>query len=150
MIGIPTDQYSARDILLDTGPLVATLDAADQWHAECAPLVTDFARRCITTEAVVTEASYLVMRGGARGSLVLDFLHDAEIPVLTLPEEVLPHLARLMDQYHDLPMDFADATLVAWAEVVGTRNVLTVDRRGFRTYRLKGRKTFRLYPEPLV
>ena len=36
-------------MLLDTGPIVATLDASDQWHRTCAGAVTDLIERCITT-----------------------------------------------------------------------------------------------------
>ncbi len=51
-----------------------------------------------------------------------------------------------MEKYHDLPMDYADATLVALAEESETDHVFTLDRKGFSTYRLRGRKAFRLVP----
>lgn len=41
-------------------------------------------------------------------------------------------------------MDFADATLVLLAERLGTRGILTLDERGFRTFRFAGKKHFRL------
>ena len=52
-----------------------------------------------------------------------------------------------MDRYEDLPMDFADATLVVLAEELDTRDVLTTDRRDFGVYRINGSKTFRILPE---
>ena len=51
-----------------------------------------------------------------------------------------------MEKYHDLPMDFADATLVTLGEESGIDQVFTLDRRGFSTYRLHGKKAFRLLP----
>ncbi len=51
-----------------------------------------------------------------------------------------------MEKYHDLPMDYADATLVALAEESETDHVFTLDRKGFSTYRLRGGKTFLLLP----
>lgn len=51
-----------------------------------------------------------------------------------------------MEKYQDLPMDYADATQVALAEESQSENVFTLDRRGFSTYRLHGRKAFRLAP----
>ena len=51
---------------------------------------------------------------------------------------------RLMAQYRDTPMDFADATLVLLAEELGERNILTLDRRGFTTYRTRKDKSFHL------
>jgi hypothetical protein len=49
-------------------------------------------------------------------------------------------------QHADLPMDYADATLVALAEELDTNVVLATDRRGFGGYRLYGRKSFRILP----
>ena len=39
--------------------------------------------------------------------------------------------------YADHPMDLADASLVAAAETLGTRQVFTVDRNDFATYRVR-------------
>jgi predicted nucleic acid-binding protein len=51
----------------------------------------------------------------------------------------------LMKKYADVPMDFVDAQLVAVAEEHKVHDVLTLDRRGFLTYRV-GRERFRLLP----
>ncbi|MDA1081932.1 MAG: PIN domain-containing protein, partial [Gemmatimonadetes bacterium] len=140
----------ARDVLLDTGPIVATLDASDQWHDMCVGAVTSLLDRCVTTEAVLTEACHLVGRGRARASLVLDFLLDAEIPILALDRPAVRHAARLMDQYAKVPMDFADAALVTLADGLQLGTVLTTDRRGFRSYRPASGKPFRVYPEVVL
>ena len=47
----------------------------------------------------------------------------------------------------DLPMDFADATLVALGEALGSTFVFTTDRADFSVYRLKDRKPFQILPE---
>jgi len=135
-----------RDVLLDTGPIVATLDAADQWHRSCAGAVTELIERCVTTEAVVTEACHLVGRGRARASLVLDFLLDADVPILSLDRPAMRHAARLMDRYATVPMDFADAALVTLADALQIGVVLTTDRRGFHAYRPASGRAFRIYP----
>lgn len=44
-------------------------------------------------------------------------------------------------------MDYADATLVAVAEAIGIRDVLTPDRRGFSVYRYASRGAFRIFPD---
>jgi predicted nucleic acid-binding protein len=49
-----------------------------------------------------------------------------------------------MVRYSDTPMDFADATLVLLAETVGSDEILTLDRRGFRTYRWGRNRAFTL------
>jgi predicted nucleic acid-binding protein len=52
-----------------------------------------------------------------------------------------------MSKYSDVPMDYADATLVAVAETLGIRDILTLDRRGFSVYRYSSRGSFRIFPE---
>ncbi|PYQ06663.1 MAG: PA-phosphatase [Acidobacteria bacterium] len=52
----------------------------------------------------------------------------------------------LVSQYSDLPMDYADATLVALAEELSTSLVFTTDRRDFAVYRIKGRRRFEIVP----
>ncbi len=51
-----------------------------------------------------------------------------------------------MEKYRNVPMDYADATLVALGEELGTDLVFTLDRRGFSAYRLNQRKAFQLVP----
>jgi predicted nucleic acid-binding protein len=41
-------------------------------------------------------------------------------------------------------MDFADATIMLLAEALRVTDVLTLDRRGFRTYRTRAGKSLRL------
>ncbi|HEX3868452.1 MAG TPA: PIN domain-containing protein [Gemmatimonadaceae bacterium] len=134
-----------RDVLLDTGPLVAVLDARDQWHAQCAGAWPALIARCATTEAVVTEACYLVMRGGASANLPLEFLLRAGIPIVGLPTRGHERASALMARFESLPMDYADSTLVALAEALELTTVFTLDRRGFTTYR-NGRKRFAIVP----
>ncbi len=136
----------ARDVLLDTGPLVAVLDARDQWHARCLAVWPELVHRCVTTEAVVTEACHLVLRGGAPANLPLDFLLAADIPIMTLPAGGHRRVKSLMATYRSVPMDYADATLVALGEGLKCRSVFTTDRRGFRTYRPTPRQSFVLLP----
>jgi len=45
-------------------------------------------------------------------------------------------------------MDFADATLVVLAEELNTDRLFTVDQ-DFHIYRIRGRKTFQLFPSQL-
>jgi len=53
-----------------------------------------------------------------------------------------PRIIELMSQYANLPMDFADASLVILAEVLGHGRILSTDSRDFQTYRWKNRYSF--------
>lgn len=136
---------ATRDILLDTGPLVALLDQGDPHHRACVDLWPDVAERCITTDAVVTEATHLVGRAGAL-SLPLELLLAARIPIVSLEHEAQEHAVRLMRRYGTLPMDYADATLVILGDVIRSATVFTLDKRGFQTYRRGTGETFTVLP----
>jgi uncharacterized protein len=53
---------------------------------------------------------------------------------------------RLMERYADVPMDLADALLVALAEELGVGSVFTLDRRSFSTYRWRRSRRFTIGP----
>ncbi len=135
-----------REVLLDAGPLVALLSPRDPWHARSAdawPRLTDY---CVTTEAVLAEACHLMLRGKQAAALPLEVVLHAGIPVVTLDDAGRRYAARLMRDYANLPMDYADACLVAVGETLGIERVFTIDRRGFGTYRMTSGKQFEIVP----
>jgi uncharacterized protein len=48
--------------------------------------------------------------------------------------------------FSNLPMDYADATLVVLAEELGSNRIFTTDKRDFAVYRIKGRRRFEILP----
>jgi predicted nucleic acid-binding protein len=54
-------------------------------------------------------------------------------------------MMQLMDQYRDVPMSLADASLVTLAEERGVDRVFSLDR-DFHIYRLNGRRQFTVIP----
>ncbi len=132
--------------LLDTGPLVALLDRSEPDHNLVREFMADFrGARLITTGAVITEAFYFlsdVQNGSASLASFLD-ASAAEVRDVFSPE-ALAAAVRLMTKYTDTPMDFPDATLVWIAEQIGTDNILTLDRRGFSSFRFGKNRRFKL------
>ncbi len=100
----------------------------------------------ITTEAVLTETLYLVGSSWKAQHICLEFFARGAFVLIPSSTASLKRDAELMKKYHDLPMDFADATLVALGEELDSDQVFTLDRRGFAVYRLHGKKTFRIIP----
>ena len=100
----------------------------------------------MSTEAVLTEATHLLagVRGGR--AACVDFFLSGGALLVPSTETSLHRVRKLLAKYADLPMDFADATLVALAEELDCLSVFTTDRTDFSVYRLKGRKPFRLVP----
>jgi predicted nucleic acid-binding protein len=102
----------------------------------------------LTTWPAFTEAMYLLARGGgAVGRDALwSLLLSGRLEVADLSSSALERASRLMAKYADLPMDLADATLVALAEDRDERRIFTLDD-DFRAYRLHGRRAFTIIPE---
>lgn len=134
-----------RGVLVDTGPLVAVIDADDAFHDRCVEALREIRQPLFTVWPVITEAMHLV------GSLVAqerlwDVLHEERLKLLPLETADMPRMRGLMKKYADLPMDLADAALVRVAERDALHTVLTIDRSDFSVYRLHGGKKFRLLP----
>jgi len=136
----------AGELLLDTGALVSLLDRSQKYHRKFREFFEDWEGQVLSTEAVLTEASHLLGRvHGGREACLDFFLAGGAVLVPSSPAS-LRRCRALVRKYADLPMDYADATLVALAEDVATNLVLTTDRRGFGIYRISGRKRFRVEP----
>ena len=135
------------DLLLDTGPLVALIDRSERNHERCAAFFREFRGRLITTESVLTEAVYLLGPLFSRQKPALDFVLGGGAELVPMMPALLKRCAHLMSKYADVPMEYADATLVAVGETLGIRDVLTLDRRGFSVYRYASRGAFRIFPE---
>jgi predicted nucleic acid-binding protein len=131
--------------LVDTGPLVAYVDRRERAHQPVAAVLEPFTGQLITTSAVITESMYFLseVSGGPLALAELITASSTLIVDLAAPEDLV-QAARLMEKYRDTPMDFADATLVIAADRVGVTDILTLDRRGFSTYRTAKRKPFRI------
>ena len=74
------------------------------------------------------------------------FLRSGAIRLAVIEDSELAEIQDLMLRYSDRPMDFADATLVYLARREGLITVFTVDQADFDTYRIAGRKRFRIFP----
>jgi predicted nucleic acid-binding protein len=133
--------------LLDTGPLVAYLDANDAAHAVVAACLEAFRGQLCTTSAVITEAMYFISIDRRGPTLLAEFVDASNMQVYDCAQPAqVREAALLMKKYSDTPMDFADATLVLLAEQLNVLNVVTLDRRGFSTYRTRRGKSLRMMP----
>jgi predicted nucleic acid-binding protein len=130
---------------VDTGPLVAYVDRRDRAHQAVAAVLEPFTGQLITTSAVITESMYFLSDVSGGPLALAELITAASTLIVDLVEpEALREAARLMEKYRDTPMDFADATLVIASDRVAVTDVLTLDRRGFSTYRTAKRRPFRI------
>lgn len=134
-------------ILCDAGVLLCLVDRTQPRHKAYKDTVLRLTKPLLTTWSCLTEAMYLALhRGGWQmqkqlGQLLLNKL----LTVYEIQESDYQRLLALMEQYHDRPMDLADATLVLAAEKTGYRQILTLDS-DFLFYRIGDRDTFEIIP----
>jgi predicted nucleic acid-binding protein len=135
-----------RGVLVDAGPLVALIDAADGAHQSCVDTLRQLHDPLITVWPAFTEAMYL-LRGSWRGQRALwSRIEDDALAIAPLDSGDAPRLRELMEKYRDLPMDMADAALVRVAERDGLTQVFTLDRSHFSIYSPGRRRRFAVVP----
>ena len=132
--------------LLDTGPLVALLDRSEPAHDRVQSFMAGLrGARLVTTGAVITEAFYFLSDVQDGPASLASFIEASATEVRdAFNAEALAAAVRLMAKYADAPMDFPDATLVWMAESSGIDRILTLDRRGFSSFRFAKNRRFKL------
>jgi predicted nucleic acid-binding protein len=134
--------------LADTGALLALLDRDDNWHTRCAEAFTELPLPLATSAAVLAELFHLLGDSPRDRAAGWGLVRSGAITVLPIDDDDLDELDSLMKKYADRPMDFANATLVRLAERERLSLVFTVDHADFNTYRIDGRRRFRIVPDP--
>lgn len=131
-------------IIADTGFWVALLDRQDAYHQTVRGFAQQLNEPLISTLPVVTEVCYLLQKrcGSALASEFLVAQGEGLFSIFTIEQQHLARCALLMNQYANLPMDFADASLVVLAEHLGHGKIVSTDRRDFGAYRWKNRHPF--------
>ena len=132
--------------LIDTGALLALLDRRDRWHLTCTETFQQLRLPLATSEAVLTEIFHLVGECRQEMEAAWRLVRSGAIVLASIENAELPAIHALMLRYADRPMDFADATLVYLAKREGLASVFTVNHSDFDTYRIDGRRRFRVLP----
>jgi predicted nucleic acid-binding protein len=101
------------ELLLETGALVSLLDRSQTHHLKCRRAFADWTGPVVSTEAVLTEATHLLAGVQGGRAACVDFFLSGGALLVPSSTTSLQRVRKLLDKYADLPMDFADATLVA-------------------------------------
>jgi uncharacterized protein len=135
-------------VVADTGPLYALIDSSDAWHGRVVEWWRARPRNVVVPVSVLPEVSYLLQTriGPAAEQAFIRAVADGEFVVEALEPEDFVRAATLLQDYADLPLGFVDATVVATAERLGVREILTTDRRHFGVIRPQHAKTLVLLP----
>lgn len=131
--------------ILDTGPWVALIDRSESGHEMCVKWLEDYSGKLYSTEAVLTEVLYLLDFSVKAQSAAIDFVLKSVVELIPTSLESLTKVKNLMKKYTDLPMDYADATIVCLAIDTEISDIATFDKRDFGIYRIN-KQTFQIVP----
>ena len=135
-------------ILLDTSGLLSALDESQRYHHECAALVGEASPPLLLSPFVLAELDYLLMRNVgrraqaalleevARGAYQLELFGAADVA----------RAKEVVEQYADLEIGLADASIVVLARRHAVTEGLTPHEPPFRAMRVERRKRFKVLP----
>lgn len=131
-----------KKIAIDSGPLIALFDKDDKYHRRSVEFIKELTGELVTNYAVVTEVTYVLDFNIQAQIDFLQWILDGGVSIVDISSDDLRHSIELVQKYSDLPVDFADATLVALCDRLKIGDVASVDKH-FVVYRAKEKKAFR-------
>lgn len=137
-------------VIVDTGPIVALLDADERHHEWARTQFEALNAPLLTCESVLSEACFLLRRVGADATMPVSLVRRGALKVVDAvgSEDRAEAVASLIRRYENVPMSLADACLVDILERTENGSIMTLDS-GFRIYRQARRRVIPLLcPEP--
>jgi predicted nucleic acid-binding protein len=135
-------------LILDTGPLYASLDRSDADHPACRSLIESADEQLVIPAPVLVEVDYWIHQRLHPGVLVA-LLADIESGAYAVVDLEGPDYARvreLCDRYADADIGFVDAAVLAIVERLNEPKLATLDRRHFSLLRPRHRAAIELLP----
>lgn len=135
-------------VLLDSGFLFASLNASEAEHQATIRVLEDIREPIVLPVPAITEVAYLLARdiGNEAAADFVASLAATELTLETPLKEDYLRSAEILRQYADANLDFVDALIVAIAERLNIKRLLTLDRRDFQLIRPKHCVSFELLP----
>ncbi|HCE46282.1 MAG TPA: pilus assembly protein [Lentisphaeria bacterium] len=127
--------------VIDTGPLVALFDSSDKHFKASVEFIRHSEFQLYTTVPVIAETLFLLDFNINAQTNFLSWIYSGAMDFTELKQDDMKRISQLMRKYHDLPMDFADASVVLACEKLGSNNVATFDK-DFDIYRCFDKSRF--------
>lgn len=136
-------------LILDTGPLYASLDRDDADHAACRRLIEEAEEPLVLPAPVLVEVDYWIHLRLHPGVLValLDDIVAGAYRVEDLRPEDYERARALCDRYGDSDIGFVDAAVLSVVERLGEPKLATLDHRHFGALRPRHVDALELLPE---
>jgi predicted nucleic acid-binding protein len=135
-------------LIVDTGPLFASLDRDDDYHLACQRLLAETSEDLFIPAPVLVEVDYFVHQRLRLRSFE-QLLYDIEIGAYTLvdlePADYI-RVREILTQYADSDIGFVDAAVLAIVERLNEPKLATLDHRHFRMLRPRHVPALELVP----
>lgn len=136
-------------LVLDTGPILALLDAGDPAHERSVAMVEDLREDLVVPACVLVEIDYWTRKllGSESWGVFVEDVASGAYRLEPLTVEDLVRAAELERQYGGLDLGLVDASVIAVCERLGETKVATLDRRDFSVVRPRHCRSLRLLPD---
>lgn len=124
-----------NSVLIDSGPLIALFDKDDFFHKKLIRFLKNNTFRLVSTLPVLTEVSHMLDFSLQAQVNFLEWVLREGVTIQEINSTHIPRIIALTKKYRDLPMDFADASLVITSELTGIKEIISIDS-DFDIYRL--------------
>jgi len=136
-------------LVLDTGPIVALLDASDPEHERCRASVAEVGEDLVVAAPVLVEVDYWLLKlyGSATWQTFVDDVARGAYRLYHLDEQDFVRAAELEREYESLDLGLVDAAVIVTCERLGETKVATLDRRDFSVVQPRHCERLTLLPE---
>ncbi len=134
-------------VIADTGFIVALANRSDKRHTDVAPIYLQYPQ-ILLPQVVLVEVAYLIGRDAGVTTVIkfLQGLSASRFELIAATEQDIARTATILEQYIDSKVDFVDANVMAIAEQLNIKTILTIDQRDFRLFRPIHCENFTLQP----
>ena len=123
-----------RQVLLDTGSLVALLNRRDNFHEWAKLQWQEIEPPLLTCEPVIAEACFLLQNIYGGQEAIMSLIETEVIQISFSLKTEIEQIKTLLLSYRSVPMSLADGCLVRMTELFPNSSVLTLDS-DFSIYR---------------
>jgi len=135
-------------ILIDTSGLLAWIDGRQHDHERVARAMKAVSPPYFLSPFILAELDYLLATkvGFTAECAFLDEVSRGVYRLESFAASDIRRALTILEQFRDLDIGIADASIVVLAERYRVADVLTLDERHFRPLRHSGKQPFRLVP----
>lgn len=136
-------------LILDTGPLYASLDRSDQYHRACRSLIESSEEALVIPGPVLVEIDYWIhqrLHPGALVALLAD-IEDGAYAVENLQPSDYTRVRQVCDRHSAADIGFVDAAVLAIVERLDEPKLASLDHQHFAELRPRHRDGLTLLPE---